>query len=66
MSFNAAYPGACANLDCEGVRKNDLIEFVDSMSTRVRHVVCPEPAPLPDPCGRCFTIPARNGACGCD
>lgn len=66
MSFNAAYTGPCANPDCEGVRVGDLIEFVDQINPDVRHVTCPEPKPLPDPCPRCFMVPAANGTCECD
>jgi hypothetical protein len=59
--FAARYPGRCGVCD-EPIRVDDMATFVDD---EIAHVSCPQPTVLPDPCQRCFMVPAVNGDCGC-
>jgi hypothetical protein len=61
-AFEARYPGRCGVCD-EPIHVGDLSTYVDD---EVAHLTCPQPTVLAEPCGRCFTIPAANGACGCE
>ncbi|HET7326978.1 MAG TPA: hypothetical protein VFJ14_06780 [Nocardioidaceae bacterium] len=60
--FEARYPGHCGVCD-EPIRPGTLATYEDD---EIAHAICPEPVALPDPCPRCFQIPASNGRCGCD
>ena len=60
--FEARYPGRCGVCD-ERINPGDMATFVED---EIAHARCPQPAALAEPCGRCFMVPATNGACGCD
>lgn len=62
--FEARYPGRCGVCD-EAIRVDELVTYVDD---QLAHHECPTvtAAATPDPCPSCWTVPAANGACGCD
>lgn len=71
MTFKAKYDGWCTECH-EPIREGDRLEFSDD---GVVHEECLPEAEVAKYralgverpiCPRCFTIPAANGACGCD
>lgn len=60
--FEARFPGRCGICDT-GIRAGDLVTYVED---EIAHAACPMPVTLADPCGKCWTVPAANGACACE
>lgn len=65
--FKAKYDGRC-NTCGDTIQAGDLLEY--DLDDRVSHSECLRDATTSDPsrptCPRCFQVPSRTGACGCD
>ncbi len=68
-AFEAKYPGLCGVCD-DHIRVGERCQYLDedsrAVGVSIGHVTCRAPEVLPDPCARCFMVPAANGVCGCD
>lgn len=64
-TFTARYPSRCGV--CDGrIREGDDATYVDD---EIAHAHCPQPEPataLVAACPRCWMVPAKSGACGCE